>query len=46
MIDLAWFAAIARLHRQYPKEMFVVALGWGLYGVACGICAAAVRLAQ
>jgi len=37
MIDRTWFDAIPHLHRQYRKEMAVIGLAWGLFGVAATV---------
>jgi len=40
MIDRSWFNAIPHLHKQYSKEMFVLAIAWGTFGVLCTISSA------
>lgn len=40
MIDRTWFNAIPHLHRQYRKELAVLAVGWGVFGVAATVASA------
>ena len=40
MIDKTWFNAIPHLYKQYWKEMLVLTIAWGLFGVLCVLVSA------